>query len=321
MTIRLDRRSLMAAVLLGGALPAHPAPAECVVPAKAGGGFEATCKLVRDLLVEERPIGITYMPGGIGAVAYAATAQQRSDRGGTAIAFSSGSLLNLAQGKFGRYTETDVRWLAVVAADHGVLAVRTGAPFRTLADLLAAVRSRPRSITFGAGGTLGSQDWFKAALVCRAAGASHRSMRFVAFEGGGDALQAIQGGHIDVFTGDAAEIHHFQSLGGSLRVLAVFAPERLSGALAAAPTAREQGLDLVWQTSRGLYLGPRVDEEAFQGWSAALRRALGRPEYGRRVAAQGLSAFHLMGAELDAYIRASMARYRELVRDFQMPVR
>ncbi len=58
------------------------------------------------------PMRITYMPGGIGAVAYNAIVAQRPGEDNTIVAFSGGSLLNLAQGKFGRYNENDVRWLA-----------------------------------------------------------------------------------------------------------------------------------------------------------------------------------------------------------------
>ena len=60
-------------------------------------------------------------------------------------------------------------------------------------------------MVFGAGGTLGSQDWVKAALLVRAAGQDHKRIRFVSFEGGGEALRALGGRDIDIFTGDAAK--------------------------------------------------------------------------------------------------------------------
>ena len=89
---------------------------ECIAPAKPGGGFDLTCKLAQSALMEGKfiadPMRITYMPGGIGAVAYNAIVAQRPAEANTIVAFSGGSLLNLAQGKFGRYNENDVRWLA-----------------------------------------------------------------------------------------------------------------------------------------------------------------------------------------------------------------
>ena len=50
-----------------------------------------------------------YMPGGVGAVAYNAIVAQRPAEAGTVVTFSGGSLLNLSQGKFGRYGVDDVR--------------------------------------------------------------------------------------------------------------------------------------------------------------------------------------------------------------------
>src|SRR3546814_3342708 len=47
---------------------------------------------------------------------------------------------------------------------------------------------RSTKIVLGAGGTVGSQDWMKAALTAKAAGVDFRKMRFVAFEGGGEAV-------------------------------------------------------------------------------------------------------------------------------------
>ena len=79
-------------------------------PGVPGGGFDLTCKLAQSALVEakllSKPMRVTYMPGGVGAVAYNAVVAQRPGDAGTITAFSSGSLLNLAQGKFGRFDET-----------------------------------------------------------------------------------------------------------------------------------------------------------------------------------------------------------------------
>jgi putative tricarboxylic transport membrane protein len=80
--------------------------------------------------------------------------------------------------------------------------VADSSPFKSLKDVMAAVKADPAKVVFGAGGTVGSQDWMKAALTAKAAGLNHKSMRFVAFEGGGEAVTALQGGHIHVYSGD-----------------------------------------------------------------------------------------------------------------------
>ncbi|WP_421195519.1 hypothetical protein [Aeromonas jandaei] len=123
-------RHALALLTLLGALPLQaaesvtaPSRTECIAPAKPGGGFDLTCKLLQVSLQEtgtiDKPMRVTYMPGGVGAVAYNAIVAQRPAEAGTVVAFSGGSLLNLSQGKFGRYGVDDVRWLAAVGTDYG----------------------------------------------------------------------------------------------------------------------------------------------------------------------------------------------------------
>ena len=160
--------------------------------------------------------------------------------GGTITAFSSGSLLNLAQGKFGRYDETAVRWLAAVGTDYGAISVRADAPYQDLDDLIAAVKKDPGSVVFGAGATIGGQDWMQTALIARAAGVDPK-LRYVAFEGGGETLTAMLGGHVQVTSSGLGEVTP-QLDAGKIRILAVLSDERLPGKLADIPTAKEQGL-------------------------------------------------------------------------------
>lgn len=314
---------LLASTLLPG-LPSHAAPpnkAECVVPAKAGGGFDLSCKLAQQMLAAERPVQLTYLPGGIGALAYTTVVTRRPNDPSMIVAFSSGSLLNLAQGKFGPHTEADARWVAVVGTDYGVVAVRKDSPFRSLKDLANALRSDSRAVAIGAGGTIGSQDWFKAALLARAAGLSHKLMRFVAFEGGGEALAALDGGHVQVVTGDAAEVSQYLGQRPGVRVLAVLAEQRLPGLFAGVPTAREQGFDIVWSTARGFYVGPKVTDAAYRDWTEAFRKAMAAPGYAAMLQAHGLYPLSLTGTELQQFVGQRMADYRSLAAEFQLPKR
>ncbi|MDH6593906.1 putative tricarboxylic transport membrane protein [Variovorax sp. TBS-050B] len=291
-------------------------PADCVIPAKPGGGFDLTCALARDALQAVRPmrppLAQRYLPGGIGAVAFDRVATGRLGGPSTLVAFSSGSLLNLAQGRFGPHTPTAVRWIATLGTDYGVIAVHRDSPLRRLQDLLAALRQDGSRLVFGAGGTVGSQDWVKAALLVRAAGRDHRAMRFVSFEGGGDALTALQGRHVDVFPGDAAEAQQAIAGGAAVRLLAVLSETRLGGALSGVPTAREQGVDIVWPTVRGLYLSANVPDAAVEAWRAALAEATAAPGYAALRERHGLHPFALTGAALESYVQARIEAYRRL---------
>ncbi|GAB3662406.1 tripartite tricarboxylate transporter substrate binding protein [Ramlibacter alkalitolerans] len=314
---------LLSASLLAG-LPLHALPprVDCIAPAKPGGGFDLTCRLVRELLAADQAaaVQVKYLPGGIGAVAFDRAVQGRLADPGTVIAFSSGSLVNIVQGRFGPHDPMAVRWLATLGTDYGIVAVRRDAPFGSLAALVDRLRQDPAGAVFGASGSVGSQDWMKAALLVRAAGRDHRAMRFVSFEGGGQALAALKGGHVDVFCGDSAEAREALAA-GEIRVLALLAPQRLPGRYADVPTAREQGVDLVWPTVRGLYMGPGVPERDFQEWTALLRRVLAAPGFAARLRAQGLEPLPLTGRELDAYVRSQVETYRTLARELHLRVR
>ena len=297
---------------------------ECIAPAKPGGGFDLTCKLVQSGLMDAKiiadPMRVTYMPGGIGAVAYNAIIAQRPAEPNTIVAFSGGSLLNLAQGKFGRYSENDVRWLAAIGADYGAIMVAENSPYKSLKELMAAVKADPTKIVFGAGGTVGSQDWMKAALTAKAAGVDPKSMRFVAFEGGGEAATALQGGHVQVYSGDASEAVSQIKAGTKMRVLAVMADKRLIGDLASIPTAKEQGYDIEWPIIRGFYMGPKVSDADFKAWADAFKKMMSTPSFDKLRAERGLFPFDMVGAEADKYIKDRVTYYRKVAGDFGLAV-
>lgn len=296
-----------------------PSRPECIAPAKPGGGFDLTCKLIQVSLQEtgalEKPMRVTYMPGGVGAVAYNAIVAQRPGEPGTVVAFSGGSLLNLSQGKFGRYNVDDVRWLASVGTDYGMIAVRADSPWKTLGDLMKALEKDPNSVVFGAGASIGSQDWMKTALLAQKAGVDPHKMRYVAFEGGGEPVTALMGNHVQAVSGDLSEMVPYLT-GNKLRVLAVFANERLPGQLAQVPTAKEQGYDLVWPIIRGFYVGPKVSDADYQWWVQTFEKLQQTDEFKKQCDLRGLFEFNLTGKALDEYVKNQVNDYREKAKAF-----
>jgi len=304
------------ALLLSPAQAAEPAQPQCIAPAQPGGGFDLTCRLAQAALKESgvltSPLRIVYMPGGIGAVAYDHIVAQRPNDGNAIIAFSGGSLLNLAQGKFGKYTENDVRWLAAIGADYGVAVVRDDSPYKNLQDLMAALKEDPTKVVLGADGSVGSQDWMKAALTARAAGVDYRTMRFVAFEGGGEILTALRGGHIQVYMSDAVEAYSMLEGGAPIRVLAIYHAERLPGKLADVPTAAEQGFDIQWPIIRGFYVGPKVSDADYNWWVEAFNKAMAWPGYAKLQSQQGLFPVNLTGDALDKFVKERIEVYAQM---------
>ncbi|MDB5823705.1 MAG: tripartite tricarboxylate transporter substrate binding protein [Herminiimonas sp.] len=314
----------LAAWLTGGeciAIAATPHSQECIVPSKPGGGFDLTCKLAQRALAPTSPgtdvssIRLSYLPGGIGAVAWHSVVTQRRAETETLVAFSGGSLLNLALGKFGNGSTDDVRWVAAVGTDYGMIAVRADSPYRNLGDLVAALKQDPRKVVIGAGGTVGSQDWLKVAQVAKQGGVDPKALRFVAFEGGGESFTALLAGHVQAVSGDASEAVLHSST-DRIRVLAVLSDARLAGPLSNVPTAREQGFDVTWPILRGYYMGPDVPDADYRRWVAAFDRAMADKSFAALRASAGLYPFAMTGATLTAYVKKTEETYRHQAKEF-----
>jgi len=317
---------LLALLLAFGLQAAGGARAEtrqprCIAPAKPGGGYDLTCRIAKLGLDEARALPgrlqIDYRPGGIGSVMFDAVVEQSPDDADAIVAFSSGALLNLASGRFSKYGPDSVRWLAAIGIDHGMIAVDAKSPYKTLQDLVAAMKADPRRVLFGIGGSAGSQDWMKAALLARQAGLDRNAMRHVAFEGGGEAMTALLTGHVQAVPGDIGEAVDLIDT-KRIRVLAVLSEHRLPGRFASIPTAREQGLDVQWPIVRGFYMGPKVSEQDVRRWSDALHRAAATREYARALEMYGIVPTPMAGPELDAYVRNKVRAYRLIAREFDL---
>ncbi|PTW45248.1 Bug family tripartite tricarboxylate transporter substrate binding protein [Rhodovulum kholense] len=314
----LKSAAAAACVALAAALPALAeidAP-ECVAPAQPGGGFDLTCRIAQQGLdgAFDRPIEVTFMPGGIGAVAFNQFNTTRTDDSNAIVAFSSGSLLNIATGKFGTFTENDVRFLATAGADYGAVIVRADSPYADLGALMDAFKADPGSVVVGAGGSVGSQDWMKGALLLKSVGADPRQMRYVAYDGGGDAIAGLLGGAIQVYTGDVGEMAaHIGD--GSMRILAVLAPERLEPPFDAYPTAKELGYDTEWTIMRGFYMGKNVPDADYQAWADAFAAAYKTEAYRQARESKGLMPLELSGPEMDAQVKQLIGELRDIARD------
>ncbi len=317
MSIRLLLATALAAfATLSFAAPDKP---ECISGAKPGGGFDLTCKLAQQGMQEAKmlaaPMRITYMPGGVGAVAMNAVVGQRPSDGNAIVAYSGGSLLNIAQGKFGKWTENDVRWLVALGADYGCISVRADSPYKTLKDLVTAIKSDPTKVAIGGGGSVGSQDWTKVATLSKQVGVDPKALRYVSFEGNGEVTTALLGGHIQAGSGDiSADLPQHKA--GQIRILAVYSDKRLPGDAANIPTAKEEGYDFTWPIVRGFYLGPKVSDADYKWWQDAFTKLLASKDFLALRDQRDLYPFAMTGAELDTYIKKTVGEYRKLANEF-----
>ena len=291
---------------------------ECLAPANAGGGWDLTCRSVarvlRELDLSPGLVRTTNLPGAGGGVAYARTVARRSDDPGLLVAASPATVLRLAQRQFGSLTEQDVRWVGALGAEYGVLAVAADAPWDSLEDLLEAWRRDPGSLVVSGGSAVAGQDHMKVLLLAHRAGIDPRRIRYVPFDGGGEAMTALLGGFVHVFSGEASEVEG-QVEAGRLKVLVSLSPERLEGRLAGVPTARESGVDVTWVTWRGFYAPPDITDEEYERWVAVLSEVGRSEEWAEARRVNRLQPFFLVGEEFAGFVHVQVDDFRRMSRE------
>jgi len=313
-------KSVLLILILLFAQPAFTAELtkpECIAPAKPGGGHDIMCRFMASSLASSLMLemSIRYQPGGIGALAYNHAVTNLRGSGGSIIAASTGTALNLALGKFGKYQGEEVTWLGAVGTDYGIIAVRSDSPWQNLGELTGALAKDNNVALVGGSGSIGSQDWMKMALTLEHVGVAPKDVRYISFEGGGDACRALLKGHIQVFPGEMTEVADAMSQ-GKVRVLAVFADQRLPGSYKSIPTAKELGYDVVWPVWRGYYLPPGSSTADYQWWVNTLYRLEVSGVLGRERERIHLYPLLLIGEEFDQYVRFNISQFRDMGRRF-----
>ena len=171
-----------------------------------------------------------------------------------------------------QHDHTDLEPVANVFFDPMILYVRSESPYTSLKALLAEAKKNPGKAKWGAA-TPGSVEHMIVHQVQKEAAVK---VIPVTFEGGGDLLVAVLGGHVDLGIGEPGEVES-QVQAGKVRVLTSFTGTRLEGR--DWPTAKEEGLDIVVTKFRGL-LGPKgMDKAAIRVWEQAIEKVLEAPAY------------------------------------------
>jgi putative tricarboxylic transport membrane protein len=305
----LIHRLAVAATLAVVGLPAAaftPSGVECIAPADPGGGWDFTCRTVGKLLAQEGlvegQVQTTNMTGGVGAVAFANVMTKRPDDPNLIVATSTVGITQIAQDKYPGGIDA-VRWLGMLGADVGVLMVNNDSPYRTADELMAAYMEDPSALPTGGSSNVGGWDHLRLLLMARAAGMPDdrlRSVQWVQYSGGGDAVTQLMGDHVKAVLTDIGEIAGFiQS--GDVRVLAVMSDERLP-AFPDLPTAKEQGLDVVGYNWRGFYMGGEVSDEAYDAWADVMTKFYETDAWKAAAEANGLTLVGRFGDEFQDFV-------------------
>jgi len=294
---------------------AQPTNVECIAPADPGGGWDFTCRTIAPVLTElglvNGQIRTQNMAGAGGGVAFAHVVGQQEGNEDLIIAASTATTTRLAQGQFPGSTAADVRWVAAVGADYGVVGVAPDSPYNSLTELMDAWKEDTGALTMVGGSAVGGWDHLKVLLAAQAAGVENvEQIQYVSFSRGGQAIIEIVGGRADVFTGDISEALP-QIEAGNLKVVAVLSDERLS-ALPDVATAKEQGIDAVGANWRGFYVPAGVSDERFQYWADAFEQLEASDAFAEIREQNGLAPFARFGADMEQFVLDQVADIEEL---------
>lgn len=324
MAFKSTRLLLAAAVLGVSALSASaadfmPENPECVAPANPGGGWDFTCrqvgKTLQDLKLIDKTMQVSNLAGGGGGAAYAYVVSKRDSDNDLIVAASSATATRLAQGAYPGNTQDQVRWVASVGADYGVIAVAATSPIQTLPELLEKMKNDPNSVSVAGGSAVGGWDHLKVLIAAKAAGVEDvRRVKYIAFDGGGEAVTQLLAGSVDAFTGDISEAKGFVDA-GDIRVIAVLAPERLEGEFSKFPTAREQGIEAIGANWRGFYAPGKMSDDAYNGWVSKIGTLYASDEWKQVMAANGLAPLNLQGAEFQEFVAKSVQQIQDISRE------
>ncbi len=276
---------------------------------QAGGGSDALAQLVQPYLAKELGVNFVnrYQPGAAGAIAWTGLAKQTTPDGKTVSITNTPMLFtNYIMNASVKYSLDDLTPLANVVTDPGIIVVSKDSKFKTIKDLLDAVRAAPGQITIGNSG-VGGDDFFSVIMIEKATGLKFQQ---VPFAGDGPSWAAALGGKIDASANNLG-ITYPQVKSGNLRALAVFTDARVPE-LPDVPTLKELGIDVVAGSSRGYSAPKGMPEAAQKEFIAAMGRVMADPDFKRDAAARAMVIDYKPGADYVKFLKSQEVLFNQI---------
>ncbi|MBI4735158.1 MAG: hypothetical protein HY766_03715 [candidate division NC10 bacterium] len=121
------------------------------------------------------------------------------------------------------------------------------------------------------------------------------------FQGGGEALASLLGGHTVAAAPDISEIAG-QVEAGQIRILAVLSDQRLGGVFKDAPTAKEQGVNTNYILWRGFYAAPGLTKEQADYWRETLGKMVKTASWKKLAADSGWFDLFMAGEGFNKFL-------------------
>ena len=304
------KRRHLALLPLAGAAHAQSQPDRAItmiVAFAAGGGTDAAARLIARFM--ERDLGqsvvVLNRPGAGGEIGFSELARARPD--GLTIGFiNTPHILTLPMERQARFRLEDFSLLGNIVDDPGGLWVRADSDIHSFADLIAAARARPETISYGTTG-VGSDDHLAVLALERATGTK---FLHVPFAGSAQVKQnlisrALQLGSMNMSEA-LNDMRH-----GVLRPLAQMAATRWE-MTPQVPTLRELGHDVIEGSMRGMAAPAGLPAEVLARLALSVRRTVDDPAFQEAARSQSLPLRFLDPAAYLAELQALRVGYQAL---------
>jgi tripartite-type tricarboxylate transporter receptor subunit TctC len=317
---RSIRRSLLAgafaAVALAAALPVaaqnYPTrPITLIVPWGAGGGTDATARILASLMEKElgQPINVVNRTGGSGVVGHAAIASSPAD--GYTIGLATVEIGMMHWQGLTELTGASYTPIGLVNADPAGIQVRADAPYKTVQDLLADIKAHPGK--FKASGTGQGGIWHLAlAGLLRDQKIDAQSVHWVPSNGAAPGLQDMVAGGIDIAPVSLPEARSLIDA-GKVKSLAVM-NDKPAALYPQVPTLKAAiGSNWTMAAWRGIVAPKGIPNDVRDKLAATVQKVANSKEYhdfmtsrGFGVVYAGPAEFGKMMAKSDADLGATM---------------
>jgi tripartite-type tricarboxylate transporter receptor subunit TctC len=192
------------------------------------------------------------------------------------------------------------------------MAITTGVmkPYKSFADVLAAAKAKPDTVTMGNVGN-GSLAHLTTIVLNQAAGVK---LVPVPYKGGGPLSLDTMGGQVELaMASTAAQAQHVK--GGKMRALALTGDKR-SHTMPEVPTLKELGVDVVAHAWWGILAPAGTPKPIIDKLLAELNKAIKQPDVQKTLTETlGMDVVALSPADTQKFIVDNMARWGKVVRD------
>src|SRR5712671_156711 len=286
------------------------APIEITVLFPAGSSADVTARLLADGMSKQlggAKVLVINRPGAGGAIGYKYVASQKAD--GYSIVWNSNSISTTFHSGMLPFDYHEFDAVARVLVESPVIAIRGDAKWKTLAELIAEAKSRPKQVTVGNSG-IGSHTHISSVALFKAAGAEAIDVPF----GAAQVVPSLLGGQVDAVVQLPAALSGYVKT-GQVRLLAALTSAR-DPALLDVPTAREQGINVSLEAWRGIAVPKGTPKAAVAALEGAIRRTAESADFAQASERLGVRPAFMPAEEFGNLIAkedAELARLMQLI--------